>query len=137
LHCSIGPIHRFFFRFEEVMNPSKLDSWCSPIPCFFCRPCFSGTEPVDKDRLKPLIRVLVNMIVRISASGLAFEDGLPKATYKHRLLLMLDEFPALRSHKLERQHWIGVITPSYYCWPGSVCELAKRRPMRGQVNCCD
>ena len=53
------------------------------------------TEPVDKDRLKPLIRVLVNMIVRISASGLAFEAGLPKATYKHRLLLMLDEFPAL------------------------------------------
>jgi type IV secretion system protein VirD4 len=24
------------------------------------------TEPVDKDRLKPLIRVLVNMFVRIS-----------------------------------------------------------------------
>jgi type IV secretion system protein VirD4 len=39
--------------------------------------------------------VLVNMMVRISASGLAFEAGLPKATYKHRLLPMLDEFPAL------------------------------------------
>jgi type IV secretion system protein VirD4 len=53
------------------------------------------TEPVDKDRLKPLIRVLINMIVRISASGLAFEGGMPKANYRHRLLLMLDEFPAL------------------------------------------
>jgi hypothetical protein len=31
------------------------------------------TEPVDKARLQPLVRVLVNMIVRISASGLAFE----------------------------------------------------------------
>ena len=35
------------------------------------------------------------MIVRISASGLAFENGTPKPSYKHRLLLLLDEFPAL------------------------------------------
>src|SRR5208283_4954313 len=53
------------------------------------------TEPVDKTRLQPLVRVLVNMIVRISASGLAFENGAPKPAYKHRLLLLLDEFPAL------------------------------------------
>jgi type IV secretion system protein VirD4 len=53
------------------------------------------TEPVDKTRLQPLVRVLVNMIVRISASGLAFEDGTPKPSYKHRLLLLLDEFPSL------------------------------------------
>src|SRR5271157_873030 len=53
------------------------------------------TEPVDKTRLQPLVRVLVNMIVRISASGLAFENGTPKPAYKHRLLLLLDEFPSL------------------------------------------
>jgi type IV secretion system protein VirD4 len=53
------------------------------------------TEPVDKTRLQPLVRVLVNMIVRISASGLTFENGTPKPAYKHRLLLLLDEFPAL------------------------------------------
>jgi type IV secretion system protein VirD4 len=53
------------------------------------------TRPIDKDRLKPLIRVLINTIVRINASGLSFSGGMPKAHYKHRLLLMLDEFPAL------------------------------------------
>ena len=50
------------------------------------------TEPVDKQRLQPLVRVLVNMIVRLSATGLSFERGMPKANYRHRLLLMLDEF---------------------------------------------
>jgi type IV secretion system protein VirD4 len=35
------------------------------------------------------------MIVRILASGLTFEGGMPKANYKQRLLLMLDEFSAL------------------------------------------
>ena len=40
------------------------------------------------------MRVLVNMIVRISACGLRFENGAPKAAFKHRLLLLLDEFPA-------------------------------------------
>jgi len=37
------------------------------------------TEAADQDRLKPLTRVLVNMIVRILASGLTFEGGMPKA----------------------------------------------------------
>jgi type IV secretion system protein VirD4 len=53
------------------------------------------TEPVDKQRLQPLVRVLVNMIVRLSATGLSFEAGMPKPNYRHRLLLMLDEFPSL------------------------------------------
>src|SRR5712672_1721771 len=53
------------------------------------------TEPVDKQRLQPLVRVLVNMIVRLSATGLSFEGGMPKSNYRHRLLLMLDEFPTL------------------------------------------
>ena len=53
------------------------------------------TEPVDKQRLQPLVRVLVNMIVRLSATGLSFEGGMPKPNYRHRLLLMLDEFPSL------------------------------------------
>ena len=53
------------------------------------------TEPVDKQRLQPLVRVLVNMIVRLSATGLSFEGGMPKPNFSHRLLLMLDEFPSL------------------------------------------
>jgi type IV secretion system protein VirD4 len=53
------------------------------------------TQPNDKARLRPLVRILVNMIVRLSADKLAFKDGLPVGQYKHRLLVMLDEFPSL------------------------------------------
>jgi type IV secretion system protein VirD4 len=53
------------------------------------------TQPEDKARLRPLVRVLVNMIVRLLASKLDFVDGRPVASYKNRLLMMLDEFPSL------------------------------------------
>jgi type IV secretion system protein VirD4 len=53
------------------------------------------THPNDKTRLRPLVRILINMVIRLSAQGLTIRDGIPKASYKHRLLLMLDEFPAL------------------------------------------
>ncbi|HEY0793756.1 MAG TPA: type IV secretory system conjugative DNA transfer family protein, partial [Chthoniobacterales bacterium] len=53
------------------------------------------TQPNDKTRLKFLVRVLVNQIVRILASGIEYEKGQPKPSYKHRLLMMLDEFPSL------------------------------------------
>jgi type IV secretion system protein VirD4 len=35
------------------------------------------------------------MIVRLLADKMEFENGRAKATYKHRLLMMLDEFPSL------------------------------------------
>jgi type IV secretion system protein VirD4 len=54
------------------------------------------TQPTDKDRLRPLVRALVNMTLRALADRLDFENGQPKAHYKHRLLLMLDEFVAMR-----------------------------------------
>jgi type IV secretion system protein VirD4 len=53
------------------------------------------TQPNDKARLRPLVRILVNMIVRLLADKMDFENGRPKAHYKHRLLMMLDEFPSL------------------------------------------
>ena len=53
------------------------------------------TQPNDKARLRPLVRILVNMIVRLLADGMDFEKGRPKPHYKHRLLMMLDEFPSL------------------------------------------
>jgi len=53
------------------------------------------TQPNDKTRLRPLVRIMANMIVRILADKLEFKDGQPVANYKHRLLLMLDEFPSL------------------------------------------
>lgn len=53
------------------------------------------TQPNDKARLRPLVRVLMNMIVRLLADKMDFKDGRPVAHYKHRLLAMLDEFPSL------------------------------------------
>lgn len=53
------------------------------------------TQPNDKARLRPLVRVMVNMIVRLLADKMDFENGRPVAHYKHRLLMMLDEFPSL------------------------------------------
>jgi type IV secretion system protein VirD4 len=53
------------------------------------------TQPSDKARLRPLVRVMLNMIVRMLADKLEFEDGEPKVTYRYPLLGMLDEFPSL------------------------------------------
>ncbi|MDF7677043.1 type IV secretory system conjugative DNA transfer family protein [Neisseriaceae bacterium ESL0693] len=53
------------------------------------------TQPNDKARLRPLVRIMVNMIVRLLADKMDFENGRPIAHYKHRLLMMLDEFPSL------------------------------------------
>ncbi|MET3435020.1 type IV secretion system protein VirD4 [Herbaspirillum seropedicae] len=53
------------------------------------------TQPNDKARLRPLVRIMVNMIVRLLADRMDFKEGRPVAHYKHRLLMMLDEFPSL------------------------------------------
>jgi type IV secretion system protein VirD4 len=53
------------------------------------------THPNDKTRLRPLVRVVVNMILRLLADRMEFENGRHKPHYKHRLLMMLDEFPSL------------------------------------------
>ncbi|MGC8494197.1 MAG: type IV secretory system conjugative DNA transfer family protein [Syntrophobacteraceae bacterium] len=53
-------------------------------------------SPADKDRLKPLLRLVVNQIVRILVSDqMKYEDGAAKPQYQHRLLLLIDEFPSL------------------------------------------
>lgn len=52
-------------------------------------------RPADKDRLKPLMRLLLNQIVRVlTREEMKFIDGQSEKGYKHRLLLMLDEFPS-------------------------------------------
>ncbi len=49
----------------------------------------------DKDRMKPLLRIILNQIVRVLLRPeLEFVDGRQKPPHKHRLLLMLDEFPS-------------------------------------------
>jgi type IV secretion system protein VirD4 len=45
--------------------------------------------------MRPLVRIVVNMIVRLLADKMEFANGQPKPAYKHKLLAMIDEFPAL------------------------------------------
>ena len=54
------------------------------------------TTPDNKDRLCPLLRILVNwMLTRLTAREcLGFQDGRTVMAHRHRLLLMMDEFPS-------------------------------------------
>ena len=65
-------VSRSDFRIRDLMHSEE------PVTLYIV------TEPVDKQRLQPLVRILVNMIVRLSATGLSFEGGMPKPKYRHR-----------------------------------------------------
>ena len=71
------------FRIRDLMHHD------SPVSLYIV------TQPNDKARLRPLVRVMVNMIVRLLADAMDFDRGRPVAHYRHRLLMMLDEFPSL------------------------------------------
>lgn len=95
------------FRIKELMNHDD------PVSLYIV------TQPNDKARLRPLVRILSNMIVRLLADKMEFERvvaGMPwwrrmlalggiveaaqtyvrtKQGYKHRLLWMFDEFPSV------------------------------------------
>lgn len=71
------------FRIKDLMNHDD------PVSLYIV------TQPNDKARLQPLVRILINMVVRLLADKLTFEKGRPVAHYQHRLLMMLDEFPSL------------------------------------------
>lgn len=71
------------FRIKDLMN------YEDPVSLYIV------TQPNDKARLRPLVRIMINMIIRLNADDMKFKDGLPVKSYKHRMLMMLDEFPSL------------------------------------------
>lgn len=71
------------FKIKDIMNTDD------PVSLYIV------TQPNDKARLRPLVRIMINMVIRLLADRMDFENGMPKAHYKHKLLLMLDEFPSL------------------------------------------
>lgn len=71
------------FRVDDLMNGD------SPVSLYLVVP------PNDMARLRPLIRLVINQIIRQRTEMMDFADGRSVAGYKHRMLLMLDEFPAL------------------------------------------
>lgn len=95
------------FRIKDLMHHD------SPVSLYIV------TQPNDKTRLQPLVRLVMNLIVRLLADKMEFERisakepsswirffirhtranpptfVRTKKTYKHRLLGMIDEFPSL------------------------------------------
>ncbi|POF27819.1 type IV secretory system conjugative DNA transfer family protein [Roseibium marinum] len=71
------------FRITDLMNGDKPATLYIVIP------------PSDIARLRPLVRILLNQFLTRLTSHMAFEDGRSVKHYKHRMLLMLDEFTSV------------------------------------------
>lgn len=71
------------FKVRDLMNHDV------PVSLYLVVP------PNDIARLRPLIRLVVNQIIRLNTEEMSFAGGRSVAGYKHRLLALLDEFPAL------------------------------------------
>ncbi len=54
------------------------------------------TRGADKERLRPLVRLLLTMVARtVMGMELQYRNGQQIMPHKHRMLMMLDEFPSL------------------------------------------
>ena len=74
---------RVDFKVSDLMDADK------PVSLY------SIMTPRNADRLRPLNRLLLTQIVLSLADKMEFDNGRSKTVHKHRLLLMLDEFPTL------------------------------------------
>ena len=72
------------FRIQDIMDND------SPVSLYLV------LNPTNIQRLKPLVRLFISQLVFILMPEMEFSGGQMKAPYKHRLLLLLDEFPAIR-----------------------------------------
>lgn len=54
----------------------------------------------DQERLKPLVRILIQQIVHHYTGAMTYQDGRAVIPHKHSMLMMLDEFPTLGHFKL-------------------------------------
>jgi len=79
------------FRIDDLMNHAD------PISLYLV------LRPSDKERLMPLTRLIITMITTRLTARMEFEDGAAVQHYKHKLLLLLDEFTALRKLELLEQ----------------------------------
>ncbi len=70
------------FQILDIMNADK------PVSLYLI------TTPDNKDRLCPLLRLLINMMLKKLAAKVKYKDGRTVMAHKRRLLMMLDEFPS-------------------------------------------
>lgn len=76
-------VSRSDFKLDDLMNAEN------PLNLYL------AVSPSNIDRLKPILRLLTDMIIRRVCEKMEFVDGETKASYKHKLLLMLDEMTSL------------------------------------------
>jgi type IV secretion system protein VirD4 len=74
---------RSSFRIRDLMHND------SPVSLYLV------VSPTDQLRLTPLTRLVITQIIFTLAARMDFADGRSVEGYKHRLLLLLDEFPSL------------------------------------------
>ncbi len=70
------------FRILDIMNHER------PVSLYLI------TTPDNKDRLCPLLRLLINTMLKKLAAKIDYRDGRAVMAHKRRLLMMLDEFPS-------------------------------------------
>jgi type IV secretion system protein VirD4 len=71
------------FRITDLMNHTRPVSLYVEVPL------------AHKNSLKPVIRLMLSQILHRLTEHLEFRNGRPVTGYRHRLLLMIDEFPSL------------------------------------------
>ncbi|MGO9267992.1 MAG: type IV secretory system conjugative DNA transfer family protein [Candidatus Binataceae bacterium] len=71
------------FRITDLMNHGR------PVSLYVVVPL------AHKNSLRPLIRLLLSQILHRLTEQLEFRDGRAVTGYRHRLLMMIDEFPSL------------------------------------------
>jgi len=72
------------FQIMDLMNHLK------PVTLYIC------VGATDKDRMRPLTRLLISQILRGNTRDLSFNDnGEQRQGYKHRMLMLMDEFTSL------------------------------------------
>ena len=72
------------FRIHDLMNADK------PVTLYII------VSADDQDRMRPLMRLIITQVVRVLLRDpMKMKDGRQVTPHKHRLLMLLDEFPAL------------------------------------------
>jgi type IV secretion system protein VirD4 len=71
------------FKITDLVNHER------PVSLYLVVPMAS------RDRLRPLMRLILNQIIRTLTTTLAYKDGRAVSANRHPLIMMLDEFPTL------------------------------------------
>ena len=71
------------FKLDDLMNGDK------PVTLYIV------IDPDNIDRMKPMFRILMLQILKKLIKKLEFNDGENVKAYKHKMLLMFDEFPSV------------------------------------------